>query len=477
MLKSFYGIIFHFTCFILLSACASEETTDQTTLISSSPAAYWSDLSDQVAVKSGDEGQITIFTDSAKQAIDGFGGCFNELGWQALSYVTESQRDSILLTLFDTQSGCAFNICRMPIGANDYALDWYSHDETPGDYDMSEFNIDRDKKYLIPYIKSALEINPGIKIWGSPWSPPSWMKTNKHYACKPDPEVNDLSPERAGAEMQDQFIMDQPYLDAYALYFSKFINAYEEEGINIYAVHVQNEPNSCQNFPSCTWTPSSLATFIGDHLGPHFEQNGLNKEIWLGTIERPQPERVDTILQDPEAAKYIDGVGFQWAGKGVIPHVNELYPDLPLMQTETVCGNGSNDWAAAENTLDLMKHYFEHGANSYMYWNMVLDETGKSQWGWKQNSMITIDSQTGNITYNPEYYLMRHFSAYVPKDSKYLSTNDSNTLAFDTPEGTTIFYYNKLKTPEAISFQVENQVIQATLPAESFNTIMMLGAK
>ncbi|MFN8258957.1 MAG: hypothetical protein U0W24_24930 [Bacteroidales bacterium] len=413
---------------------------------------------------------IIIDTNETQQKIDGFGGCFNELGWEALGILETNLRDSVIKSLFDTILGCKFNICRMPIGANDYALDWYSYDETPGDFEMKNFSIERDKKNLIPYIKEALNYNPSLKIWASPWCPPSWMKTNGHYACNPD-VVNDLPKNKAGKEMVDQFIIDDKYLKAYALYFSKFNTAFKNEGIPVYAVHVQNEPNSCQNFPSCIWTPSSLAKFIGKFLGPQMQKDHPETEIWLGTIERPQIERVDTILQDSLAQKYIKGVAFQWAGKNCIPEVHKKYPGFRLMQSETECGNGSNDWGAAVHTFELMKHYFENGANSYMYWNMVLNESGKSQWGWKQNSMISINTSNKSVRYNPEFYLMKHFSYFIEPGAVKISIKgeNKNCLAFKNKHSIVIIYYNAGDARE-VMLKVNGSTMKLECDKESFNT-------
>jgi glucosylceramidase len=417
---------------------------------------------------------IELYPNKTLQTIDGFGGCFNELGWEALQIISKGERDTILNNLFNPKQGYQFNICRMPIGANDYAVDWYSHNETPNDYKMTQFSIERDKKRLIPYIKEAQKINPQLKIWASPWCPPAWMKTNNHYACRPA-DVNDLPVSGAGREMHTQFRMEEKVLNAYALYFAKFIDAYKKEGIDIYAVHVQNEPNSCQNFPSCIWTPADLAIFIGSYLGPRFKQDNVDAEIWLGTIERPQIERIDTILTDPRAKKYIKGIGFQWAGKGAIPDVHRTYPHLTLMQTETECGNGSNDWLAAEYTFSLIKHYFNHGANAYMYWNMILDETGKSQWGWKQNSMISIDRTTKMITYNPEFYLMKHLGYFIKPGAKKLNSSNpsADLLAFQNPDGPIIILAaNKTETEKKPALKIGKKVLILPLPARSFNTFV-----
>ncbi|CAH8282431.1 glucosylceramidase [Mariniflexile fucanivorans] len=431
-------------------------------------------------IKSKKASDISISIDVTKQEqkIDGFGGCFNELGWDALGMVTPEEKQQILNDLFSQEKGCKFNICRMPIGANDYAVDWYSHNETEGDFAMTNFSIDRDKKRLIPYIKGAQKINSEIEIWASPWCPPSWMKHSKHYACKSNPEFNDLPIEWSNTEeLVSRFITEPKYFEAYALYFSKFIKAYEKEGIDISAVHVQNEPNSAQNFPSCVWKPQDLGIFIADYLGPKFKEDNLETDIWLGTIERPQIERVDDVLQYKNTRDIVKGVGFQWAGKGAIEAVHAKYPEMQLMQTETECGDGSNDWKAAEYTFNLMKHYFENGANSYMYWNMVLDETGKSQWGWKQNSMISIDSKTKAIKYNPEFYLMKHLSAFVAPGSVKLATSGDtkNAIVFYNHDANevVILTYNDQDIQQELKLDIANKVVKASLEPKSFNTMVV----
>ncbi len=343
----------------------------------------------------------------------------------------------------------------------------------PGDYDMKNFSISRDENRLIPYIKMARAINPHLQIWASPWCPPSWMKTNNHYACSASKDFNDLPENRQGAEMKTQFRMEDKVLKAYALYFQKFIEAYAALGIPIYAVHPQNELNSCQVFPSCIWRPEDIARFIGGYLGPQFESAGLNTSIFMGTVERPQIERVDTILQNAAAKKYIRGVGFQWAGKDAIPLVHKKYPELLLMQTETECGDGSNDWKAARHTWELMRHYFSNGANAYMYWNMVLDETGKSQWGWKQNSMISINRKTGQVVYNPEFYLMKHLAAYVSPGAYYLPVDNPNCLAFRDKEQTILLLFNPLEKENVIKIRIHSMDYAIPLPAGSFNTLIL----
>ncbi|MBU2997984.1 hypothetical protein KO500_16195 [Cellulophaga baltica] len=461
---------------VVFTACKEEEKALAVSWVSSTEDNVWNDK--KYIEREGEitsDIAITVNTENQEQEITGFGGCFNELGWDALGMVTPEEKQQILNDLVSQETGCKFNLFRMPIGANDYAVDWYSFNETDGDFAMENFSIDRDKKRLIPYIKEAQKINPDIAVWASPWCPPSWMKHSKHYACKANPEFNDLPLELSNTEeLVSRFITEPEYFESYALYFSKFVQAYAAEGIEIGAVHVQNEYNSAQNFPSCVWKPQDLGIFIADYLGPKFKTDGLDTEIWLGTVERPQIERVENVLEYKNTKNYVTGVGFQWAGKGAIEGVHAKYPEMELMQTETECGDGSNDWKAAEHTFDLMKHYFKNGANSYMYWNMVLDETGKSQWGWKQNSMISIDSKTKAITYNPEFYLMKHLSAYVAPGSVKLAATggDDDTIVFynEAENKVVVLTYNNEDQNRELNFKINDKEINALLDAKSFNT-------
>ena len=112
-----------------------------------------------------------IYPENKQQEVDGFGGCFNELGWEALNLLPKAEKDQIIKSLFDTIDGCKFNLCRMPIAANDYALDWYSFNEVDGDFAMENFSIERDRQLLIPYINEAKKYNPHVQIWASPWCP------------------------------------------------------------------------------------------------------------------------------------------------------------------------------------------------------------------------------------------------------------------------------------------------------------------
>jgi glucosylceramidase len=423
---------------------------------------------------------VEITTDRTFQTIEGFGACFNELGWTSLSKLSTADREFILRELFKPNYGANFTITRKPVAANDFSREWYSYNETEGDFGMENFSIANDFETLIPFIRAAKEFNPDLKIWGSPWSPPAWMKWNRHYACAvpwddlPEQFHNQLPEDRQGAEGTNMFILEDEYLGAYALYFAKYIEAFRAEGIDISMVMPQNEPNSCQIFPSCTWTSAGMARFIGEYLGPSMDELGV--DIYFGTHERPSEELVDTILNDPKASKYVKGLGFQWAGKDAVPGLHRRYPHLPIYQTEQECGDGKNDWDHAEYAWSLKKHYLSHGTNVYLYWNISLEEGGFSRWGWQQNSLVTVDPQNGTYRFNHEYYLMKHLSHFVKPGAVRVDTRGEfdDILAFVNPDGSVVaVMYNDQAEERELLLKVGAKTLKATLAAKSFNTIVI----
>ncbi|MDR0384498.1 MAG: beta-glycosidase [Prevotellaceae bacterium] len=417
---------------------------------------------------------------SPKQTVEGFGSCFNELGWTSLSALSESDRETIMKELFEPGTGANFTVCRMPVGANDFSRNWYSYNETDGDFEMKNFSIDNDRETLIPFIKNALKYNPALKIWASPWSPPSWMKYNKHYACAPSNSSldeayrNDIKPEQFGREGTNMFIQEDAYFKAYALYFSKFIEAYRGENISIAMIMPQNEFNSCQPFPSCTWLSSGLNKFVGEHLGPAMKK--LDVELMFGTMERPNPAMVDTLLQDPKSSKFISGVGFQWAGKKAIGAIHNKYPNIKIYQTEQECGNGRNDWKLCCSSWTLMKHYFNNGTNVYDYWNTSLEEGGMSRWGWKQNSLITVNRENKTYKFTYEYYLLKHLSHFVLPGAQRLAVSGSfdNLLVFrNTDNSYVLMIQNDKDTVIKPSIVIGEYNIAPILKPNSFNTIVI----
>lgn len=422
---------------------------------------------------------ITIYTDSLLQEIDGIGGSFNELGWTAIQLLPQDASKEVFNALF-SKEGCNFSMCRIPLGASDYALSYYSSNDVPEDFEMRDFNIDRDKFILIPYLKEAMKVRSDLKIWASPWTPPAWMKVNEHYAMRNGNfgnaiKGNKMHPEAKILNNATGFKMQERYLKAYALYFSKFVQAYEKEGISLFAIQPQNEIAYQPNWPSCTWRPEDIGYFINNFLGPQFKADSLDTEIWLGTINAGNPNYVKSVLEFKDNKKYISGIGFQWGGAKSIPTIHKDYPDLKLMQTENKCGEHENDWTSVERSWKDLVHYINNGAGSYMYWNMVLDETGKSAWGWPQNSMIVIDKGSKSIKYTDEFYLFKHLSHFVqPGDYFLKSSNGKNHLAFQLKDGRTMLLVNNPdEIPKTLNVSVGVKPVSVQLQPMSINTLLI----
>jgi glucosylceramidase len=413
---------------------------------------------------------------SKEVPIQGFGACFNELGWTSLEALKEEDRDAVMHEVFHPSAGGRFTYCRMPVGANDFSTGAYSYDEMDGDFDLKHFSIDHDRKTLVPFIQSALKHQPDLKLWASPWTPPSWMKRNHFYAERPGfPQMgmkeNGIRPDQIGNEGEDMFIQEPRYFDAYARYFGKFIDAYRAEGIKIGIVMPQNEFNSAQNFPSCTWTPEGLARFLHD-LGPEMEKRGV--EVYFGTLERGNPKLLDAAMADRVAAPFVKGVGVQWAGKNGLPSLHEKYPSLIIFQSEQECGDGKNAWSYTGYCWQLMKHYLRSGASGYMYWNISLASDPHSTWGWAQNSLVTVDVDARTYRFNHDYYALKHITHFVDVGAARISSTGTcdDALAFRNPDGSTVaILRNELLYPQLIQVQLPNRSVVVELPPDSFGTL------
>ncbi|KYF52926.1 glucosylceramidase, partial [Sorangium cellulosum] len=441
------------------------------TLITSGPNDYWK-TGTPTEVTSGNA-DVTVDEATTHQRWDGFGGTFNEVGWNVLSMLGEAERARAIELLFDKHEGAAFAYGRIPIGASDYAMDRYTLDETPNDTAMASFSIDRDKERLIPYIKAALAVRPGLHLWASPWTPPTWMKSNGAFD---------------GGRMKD----DASTLQAYALYLAKFVEAYAGEGITIEAVHPQNEPNYETRYPSCTWTGALMAKFIGTYLGPTFADRGLTAQIYLGTMSNNESGKdgaiISAVTGDATAMGYVKGFGLQWNMMSSASGLRSR--NLPIVQTEHKCGNypwnptGSppfdaqkapNDHAYAEESWGLIRDWIKAGVTSYSAWNMVLDTAGKnldSERPWPQNALLTVDTAAKTLNVTPVYHVFRHVSEYVDPGATRVATTGGDALAFKNPDGSIVtILYNSGNAAKMTVLDVAGKKLQFSVPAHGWATV------
>lgn len=427
-------------------------------LIISSENNYWqTGIITQVTSGTPD---ITIDNSSKKQNWEGFGGTFNEMGWDALSAV-KSEIPNALKLLFDANEGANLTFGRIPIGASDYSMSWYTLAETSGDYSMDKFSIARDREKLIPFIKAALEVKSDIHLWGSPWICPNWMKSGSNFKN------------------------DEQTQKAYAIYFAKFVEEYlSKEGLKIEAIHHQNEPG----YAHVKWTQQLFINFIKNYLGPEFKKRELKTEIWCGTMSHPDDGNIAiACMEDEEAMKYIVGFGLQWNLESVVPTLSKKGR---VWQTEHRCGNYNfeakywdqsryssskpqNDHRYGEESWLLIRDWVSAGVNSYSAWNMVLDTYGKSLGNWPQNALLVVDRSAKKLIVTPAYWVFRHFSQYIQPGATRIGTSGSDeVLAFMNPGGYIITQvYNKDDAQKELTIQVSSGMYRFTLPAHSWATL------
>ena len=251
------------------------------------------------------------------------------------------------------------------------------------------------------------------------------------------------------------------------------VDAYREQGIRVGMVMPQNEFNSAQNFSSCTWTPGGLARFVRS-LGPEMDRRRV--EVFFGTMERGDPRLLGTVMNDAEAARYIKGVGVQWAGKNALPAIHREFPSLIVFQSEQECGDGSNNWSYAGYCWQLMKHYFRSGATGYMYWNISTAQGGTSTWGWAQNSLISVDTGAKKYRFNNDYYLLKHLTHFVDVGARVLETTGTwdNALAFANPDGSVVLLVrNEPAHSQIVEANVAGRGVTVEMPADSIGTLVL----
>jgi len=405
--------------------------------------------------------KLVIYPQVELQEITGIGGAFNEIGGVALMALPKKSREDVMDKLF-SEDGAQFSLCRTAIGSSDFGTDAYSYAEVADDYKMAHFSIKREKKSVIPYIKMAFKYNPEITLFASPWSPPGWMK---HSGLM---DQGDKTPDKNHLKDETKIY------EAYALYFSKYVEAYAKEGIVVDRLLIQNETDIHTKYPSCVMPPNQMYKFVADYLRPEFDKNNITTGIWAGTF------RTHGVLDAIEFAgteKYrnaVDGIGIQYTKARYISDMNFLAKGKPTMHTEGNCFNGKNTIEQAYTRLNEVASYINNGIPNYCYWNMILNETGNSGWGWKQNSLINIDREKQVVTYNPDYAVIALLSKYMQPGAKRIASYANGTLISVKKDGKVFLFVQNESDKDKNYICVENgeTVASATVPAESVAVII-----
>lgn len=448
---------------------------------------------------------LSVKADDQGTTFRAWGGTFNELDWDALQLLTRQEQDDFLASVWAPEGDLRFSRGRLSIGANDYARSWYSCDEVTGDFDLQFFNIDRDKQTVIPFIRAAQKYRPDLTFWVSPWCPPSWMKihgdypvlSSKYnnlnpaldkllfgqYGAAVDPDEMKLTGKRGDQfprqlATTDYMIQDPRYLQAYADYFCRFIDAYAEQGIPIDMVIYQNEAYSYTPYPGCAWTAEGTVRFNRDYLGPTLQAKHPEVKLYLGTFNTNRLDHVQKILADSLLCTQLSGLAFQWEGRDILPTIRSEHPEWRYMCSESECGWGSFDWAAAEHTFELINSYLGNGCDEYTIWNVVLTDNGESPWGWKQNALVRVFSDKRFAVRTPEFDAVRHYSHFIAPGTKILGhvgykEDNTPTLVCRSEEGKWIIVAaNFNDDARTLSVQLGSKYLNMQLEPHSFNTFV-----
>lgn len=497
---------FEFPRFALCATALSAVITlsgQTVTGITSTQQGYWQTRHLGLSSKAKNKPVIVVSDTTSGTRFNHWGMTFNELDYDALQMLPDNDRNTLLNKFFAPDGEMRFSLGRISPGANDYARSWYSCDETKGDLELRYFNIDRDREAIIPFIHSAQKLNPQMTFWISPWSPPSWMKINGDYPVlsskynNQSPELDYLLYSGVGGETDedemkltgnrdglfprqlattDYFIQDPRYLKAYAEYFCRFIDEYANEGIPVSMVMYQNEAYSYTPYPGCAWTADGIIRFNRDYLAPRLNDRHPEVKLYLGTFNTNRLDHVEKLLADSLLLTQIDGMGFQWEGREILPEIRRQHPELSFISSESECGWGSFDWKAAEHTFELINHYLGNGCSDYNFWNIILADNGESPWGWKQNALVRVDSNTSTYTLTPEYHAVRHYTEFIPAGAEVIGYSPATStqmpvLVVRTPSGKySVIAGNLSDSKQPLTIKINSRYLNTTLPPHSLNT-------
>ena len=485
---------------------ASSVEAQRVTTYTTTEAASWA--KGQTALSTKAEGEAILTIDAERRGVKfvGFGTTFNELDWDAFNLLTRQEQDDLLYNIFSPDGDLKFTRGRVSMNANDYSRAWYSCDDVVGDFSLRYFNIEHDKRNIIPLARAAQKYQPDLQLFMSPWSPPVWMKINHDYPVSPS-QYNEMDPRQGyllymddGKQldademkllgnrdgvfpkrlaMQDYFIQDPRYLQCYADMFCRFIELYAEEGLPITKVMYQNEAYSYTPYPGCAWTAEGTLRFNNDYLAPTLAKKHPEVELWIGTFNTNRLDYVEKILDDKTLQGNIHGIGTQWECRNNLPAMRERYPNHRFMVSESECGNGDMDWKAGEHTFFLLSDNLGNGCDEYYNWNFILKDNGISPWGWTQNALVQVDGKTRAVRYTAEYFAYKHFSHFVKEGTEmiaYAGRDYSQTpvVAFRNAEGQYIITAGNFTDKEAsLTVKVGKKYLNLKLVPHSFNTYLL----
>ncbi|MBQ7335948.1 MAG: glucosylceramidase [Clostridia bacterium] len=406
---------------------------------------------------------INVYPAMEKQQILGFGGAFTEAAAYNYANLTDAAKKEFLKKYYDKASGAGYTVGRVHMGSCDFSLDLYSEAYRE---DLSDFNIERDKKYMIPMIKDALElVGDELFLFASPWSPPAFMKDNGELI--------------GGGKLKKEFY------PTYAEYFAKFILAYAEEGIRISAVTVQNEAHAVQTWESCLYTAEEEADFAVNHLRPTLDRHGLKDVkilIWDHNRERVV-ERAEASFAVPGASDAIWGMGFHWYSGEHFESIDlfrQLYPGKEIFETE-LCHETSESFDDDFRTSQYALEYIEclhHGASAMCDWNLMLDSAEGGPYHCRTTggcaAPLYRDVKNGEIIVDGIYSVIKTVTSQIGRGDVVVATTCSDgalkNVAVKKQNGEVVlFVLNTAETEKEVNVRMNGKMASFTLPGNSLS--------
>jgi glucosylceramidase len=422
---------------------------------------------------------ITLHRTTTYQSIIGFGGAFTDAaGINILSLDKDAQ--TRLLRSYFSEDGLEYNVGRIPIAGSDFSTRAYSYDDnSPGDFGLANFSLQyEDYVYKIPVIQEAMSMSTDeVYLFGSAWAPPTWMKTN-HRFNGDGYLIGDVGGE---------------YYDTWALYHVKFLQAYEENGVNVWGLTTGNEPYAASCLFNClrmTW--EEFAVFISANLGPALESAGYG-DVTLMMFDDNRNQLINgtnTVLSNQDAIRYVDGIGIHWYtdnadNPDLLRQTHESFPDYFMLYTEacfdfeTLGYVGLGQWRAADYyAIDIMAA-LRNWVTGWVDWNLALNMEGGPNWvNNNVDSPIRVNSTAGEFYKQPHYYVMGHFSKFLPRGSVHFEVEVDNdnihTVGFMRPDGgTVVILYNRHSQDVGVTI-LDNSVgeVNTVVPANGIQTVV-----
>lgn len=416
---------------------------------------------------------VTVNRDDVYQTMLGFGGAFTDsAGLSVVSLPSEAQE--YFLRSYFAEEGNAYSIGRIPIAGADCSTRTYSYDDVEGDVDLVHWNLTyEDYDYKIPLILRAIELAPRpVKLFGSPWAPPAWMKTNGEF-------------NGAGILIKEMW---QPY----ANYLVKFVQAYEAEGVGLWGLTPQNEPlGGLNNWPinCCGWTAEEMRDWLKGNLGPTLEANGYRRlKMMIVDFNRDSlPWFAETLLEDPECAQYVDGTAVHWYSDSkvsatVLDETHELSPERFILYSEACFSFDEAELGSWQRGEEYAHHIFEavnHYSTGWVDWNMALNRVGGPNWADSMlDAPVIVNIDEGEFYKQPMFYVMGHFSKFVVDGAERVSSSATSdtleTAAFIDPSGSTVvLLLNKGESEVDVSVtDGADTFLNYKMPAKSIQTIL-----